>query len=40
MRVSLESALRRSSLHASDRASVDGLAFDDMTILAVKRLGT
>ena len=40
MRVSLEYALQRSSLQASDRASVNGLAFDDITILAVKRLGT
>ena len=40
MRVSLENALSRSSLQASDRASVDGLAFDDTATLAVKRLGT
>jgi hypothetical protein len=40
MRVSLEQVLQRSSLQASDRAGMDGLAFDDIAILAVKRLGT
>jgi hypothetical protein len=40
MCVSLEYTLQHSSLQASDRAGVDGLAFDDITILAVQRLGT